>query len=152
MKNNTERNPSKLSKQKGEVAKLKVGRPRAYSPEELEIAIGEYYAYCIEFKVQQAVGSGAVVKVLKPRVPTMEGLYNYLDITRECWSNYGQQTDYSDIIKKTTEKIRGAKIDALINGEGNSTGLIFELKAREGWVDKQTVQHEGEIKVTLNLD
>jgi len=39
-----------------------------------------------------------------------------------------------------------------MNGEGNSTGLIFELKAREGWVDKQTVQHEGEIKITLNLD
>jgi hypothetical protein len=131
---------------------LKVGRPRAYSPEELQKEIEEYFSYCVLHTVQQAVGSGAVVKVLKPRVPTMEGLYNYLDITRECWSNYGQQAEYSDIIKKTTEKIRGAKIDALMNGEGNSTGIIFELKAREGWVDKQTVQHEGEINITLNLD
>jgi len=152
MKKNMERNPSKKALKKGEVAKLKIGRPRAYSPEELEQEVQSYYQYCLDFKIQQAVGSGAVVKVSKPRVPTMEGLINYLGITRECWSNYGQQADYSDIIKGHTEKIRAAKIDALMNGEGNSTGLIFELKAREGWVDKQTVQHEGEIKITLNLD
>jgi len=140
------------SKESPEPNKLTVGRPRAYLPEQLEAKIEEYYEYCYYFKVEQAVGNGAVVKVKKPRVPTMEGLYNFLGICKDTWSQYGQEKEYSDLIKNTSEKIKAAKIDALMNGEGNSTGLIFELKAREGWVDKQTVQHEGEITVTLNLD
>ena len=145
-------NPSRKSVESGKETKLQVGAPRSYMPEELEEKIKEYYEYCYYFKVEQAVASGAVIKVKKPRVTTMEGLYDFLDICKDTWSNYGQEKEYSDLIKKTTQKIRNRKIDAMMNGEGNTTALIFELKAREGWVDKQTVQHEGEVKITLNLD
>ena len=82
----------------------------------------------------------------------MGGLMNWLDIDRVTWHEYSQVKEYTNIIKKTENKIREAKEEALVNGQGSTIGLIFYLKAKEGWVDKQTVQHEGEIKVTLNLD
>ena len=37
-------------------------------------------------------------------------------------------------------------LDALINGEGNSTGLIFDLKANYGYTDKQLMGDGLEIK------
>ena len=44
-----------------------------------------------------------------------------------------------------------AKQIALLNGEGNTTGIIFDLKCNHGWKDKTTIEHEGEITVTMNL-
>lgn len=138
------------SKQSG--LQLKVGRPRAYMPDELESEIEQYFNYCLNYKEEQATAKGDIVDIKKPRIPTMGGLMNWLGIDRATWKDYGEQAEYSNIIKNTNTKVTEAKEDALVNGQGSTTGLIFYLKAKEGWVDKQTVQHEGEINITLNLD
>jgi hypothetical protein len=138
------------SKQSG--LQLKVGRPRAYMPDELQKEVEEYFSYCVNYKEEQATAKGDIVKINKPRIPTMGGLMNWLGIDRVTWKDYGEQLEYSNIIKNTNIKVSEAKEDALVNGQGSTTGLIFYLKAKEGWVDKQTVQHEGEINITLNLD
>jgi hypothetical protein len=145
-------NPSRKSVESGKETKLQVGRPRSYMPDELQQAIENYFQYCLNYTEQQATAKGDVVDVSKPRIPTMGGLMNFLDMDRITWHRYGEEKQYSNIIKKTDNKIREAKEEALVNGQGSTTGLIFYLKAKEGWVDKQTVQHEGEITVTLNLD
>jgi hypothetical protein len=145
-------NPSHKAVESGKATKLLKGRPRSYMPDELEDAIGAYFQHCLNYTEQQATAKGDVVDVNKPRIPTMGGLMNWLDMDRVTWHEYSQVKDYTNIIKKTDNKIREAKEEALVNGQGSTTGLIFYLKAKEGWVDKQTVQHEGEIKVTLNLD
>jgi hypothetical protein len=145
-------NPSRKSVESGKETKLQVGRPRSYMPDELQQAIENYFQYCLNYTEQQATAKGDVVDVSKPRIPTMGGLMNFLDMDRVTWHEYSQVKEYTNIIKKTDNKIREAKEEALVNGQGSTTGLIFYLKAKEGWVDKQTVQHEGEITVTLNLD
>jgi hypothetical protein len=145
-------NPSRKSVESGRETKLQVGRPRSYMPDELQQAIENYFQYCLNYTEQQATAKGDVVDVSKPRIPTMGGLMNFLDMDRVTWHEYGQVKEYTNIIKKTDNKIKEAKEEALVNGQGSTTGLIFYLKAKEGWVDKQTVQHEGEITVTLNLD
>lgn len=145
-------NPSRKSIESGKETKLQVGRPRSYMPDELEQSIEDYFQYCLKYKEQQATAKGDVVDVSKPRIPTMGGLMNFLDMDRVTWHEYSQVKEYTNIIKKTDNKIREAKEEALVNGQGSTTGLIFYLKAKEGWVDKQTVQHEGEVKITLNLD
>jgi hypothetical protein len=145
-------NPSRKSVESGKENKLQVGRPRSYMPDELEQSIEDYFQYCLKYKEQQATAKGDVVDVSKPRIPTMGGLMNFLDMDRVTWHEYSQVKEYTNIIKKTDNKIREAKEEALVNGQGSTTGLIFYLKAKEGWVDKQTVQHEGEVKITLNLD
>jgi hypothetical protein len=121
-------------------------------PDELQQSIEDYFQYCLNYTEQQATAKGDVVDVSKPRIPTMGGLMNFLDMDRVTWHEYSQVKEYTNIIKKTDNKIREAKEEALVNGQGSTTGLIFYLKAKEGWVDKQTVQHEGEVKITLNLD
>jgi hypothetical protein len=145
-------NPSRKSIESGKETKLQVGRPRSYMPDELQQSIEDYFQYCLNYTEQQATAKGDVVDVSKPRIPTMGGLMNFLDMDRVTWHEYSQVKEYTNIIKKTDNKIREAKEEALVNGQGSTTGLIFYLKAKEGWVDKQTVQHEGEVKITLNLD
>lgn len=140
-------NPSKKSG-----LALKVGKPRSYMPDELDKAVADYFGYCLDYTEQQATAKGDIVDVLKPRIPTMGGLMNWLEMDRATWHRYGEEKEYCNIVKKADNKIREAKEDALVNGQGSTTGLIFYLKAKEGWVDKQTVQHEGEINITLNLD
>lgn len=145
-------NPSRKALESGKVTKLNVGRPRSYMPDELEEAIEQYFQHCLNYTEEQATPKGSIVKVNKPRIPTMGGLMNWLDMDRVTWHEYSQAKEYTNIIKKTDNKIREAKEEALVNGQGSTTGLIFYLKAKEGWVDKQTINHEGEINVTLNLD
>ena len=139
-------NPSKESG-----LKLNSGKPRAYLPDELESEIEAYFKWCLAH-YEESASAGKIVRLQKPLVPSVGSLCNYLDICRDTLHNYEQQDEYSDIVKTTKAKIKEAIESALINGQGSTTGLIFYLKAKEGWVDKQTVQHEGEITVTLNLD
>lgn len=129
----------------------KRGQPRAYMPDELEAKIKEYFQFCLDH-YEEAASAGKVIRLKKPLVPSVGSLCNYLDICRDTLHNYGQQIDYSDIVKSAKDKIKEAIESALINGQGSTAGTIFYLKAKEGWVDKQTVQHEGEINITLNLD
>lgn len=138
------------SKQSG--LALKVGRPRSYMPDEIEREIQAYFQHCLDYTEEQATPKGEIVNINKPRIPTMGGLMNWLGIDRATWKDYGEQSEYSNIIKNTNTKITEAKEDALVNGQGSTTGLIFYLKAKEGWVDRQTIQHEGDINITLNLD
>lgn len=129
-----------------------VGRPRKYTPEELEAKIGEYFTKCEKHTVQVPTQKGDIVDVNKPRVPTIGGICIFLDITRETFNTWAEEELYSDIVKKAKDRLLLSKEDALVNGDGNTTGLIFYMKAKEGWKDKQTIEHEGSIDITLNLD
>lgn len=139
-------NPSKESG-----LKLNSGKPRAYLPNELEREIEAYFQWCLDH-YEESASAGKILKLKKPLIPSVGSLCNYLDICRDTLHNYEQEVEYSDIIKSAKAKIKEAIESALINGQGSTAGTIFYLKAKEGWVDKQTVQHEGEVKITLNLD
>jgi len=108
-------NPSRKSIESGKETKLQVGRPRSYMPDELEQSIEDYFQYCLDYKEQQATAKGDVVNVSKPRIPTMGGLMNFLDMDRVTWHEYSQVKEYTNIIKKTDNKIREAKEEALVN-------------------------------------
>lgn len=128
------------------------GRPRLYSPFELSAAIEDYFIKCSNHTVQVPTQKGDIVDVLKPRVPSVEGLCNHLSIHRDTWNAWGKEDLFSDIIKNASDKMKNSKVDALLNGDGNITGLIFYLKAKESWADKQTIEHQGDVNVTLKLD
>ena len=145
-------NPSHKAVESGKATKLQVGKPRSYMPDELEEAAEKYFEYCKNYKIEHPTGSGKVVTVIRPRVPDIGEFVEYLKISRTTLDNYEELPEYVGTIKRIRERIDGRKDSAMINGEGNTVGLIFDAKVNRGKIDKQTIQHEGEIKVTLNLD
>ena len=74
-----------------------------------------------------------------------------MQMDRNTLDEYNTRPEFSRTIKNIHEAIHDAKQIALLNGEGNTTGIIFDLKCNHGWKDKQTIEHEGEIIVTMNL-
>jgi hypothetical protein len=112
----------------------------------------DYITLCENQTVAQLSNKGEVVQVPTPRVPTLGRFCIFMGITDDSWSNYRERPEYFGTIKNIEKIIPSAKHDALVNGEGNTTGLIFDLKCNEGWKDKQIIEHEGEITVTLNLN
>lgn len=95
---------------------------------------------------------GGITDVPAPRIPTVGDFCEYLNIDRHTLAEYAEKEAYSATVKRIYARIEERKYNALINGEGNTTGLIFDLKCNHGWKDKQVIEHEGEVIVTLNLN
>ena len=128
------------------------GRPRKIeNPEELQQAFDEYMAHCANYTRTMMSNSGKLVDVPNPRVPTVGEFCRFIGMHRTTLYEYNQRNEFSDTIKRIEIEIHDAKQIALLNGEGNTTGIIFDLKCTHGWNDKTTIEHEGEITVTMNL-
>jgi hypothetical protein len=128
------------------------GRPRKIeSPEALQQAFDEYMAHCATFTKSVLSNSGKLVDVPTPRVPTVGEFCRFIKMERHTLDEYALREGFSATIKSIHAQIHDAKQIALLNGEGNTTGIIFDLKCNHGWKDKTTIEHEGEITVTMNL-
>ena len=124
-------------------------RGKYYTPEEVEAEWYNYLQKC-ENNLTEEPTAGKVVSVNKPKLPTIEGFCARLRIDTDTLLNYEKAAGYEayfGIVKSIKEQARQLKIDALQNGVGNTTGLIFYLKAREGWQDKQVIETSGTWKV-----
>lgn len=129
----------------------KGGRPFGsfkYTPEEIQQEWNNYIAYCEKYTVEHPTGSGKVVSVLKPRIPTIGEFVSILGTSYTQWQRYTSDNESYKEFKETVDfinhVIESKKVAALVNGEGNTTGLIFDLKANYKWSDKQTIEHTGD--------
>ena len=80
-------------------------------------------------------------------MPTIGEFIERLDICYYTWEKFTTEEshkEFKETVSKINEIIQNRKVAALLNGEGNTTGLIFDLKANYGWKDKQTVEHTGD--------
>lgn len=124
----------------------KMGRPKAFlEPSEIQSQWEVYKRKCDTHKVE-AVSAGKVKSVLKPRVYTLQKFQSEIGISRECWGDYRVDPDFSDTIKEIEAQVLGRKVEALTDGEGSTTGLIFDLRVNSGWQDKQVI--ESKVQVT----
>lgn len=129
-----------------------MARPRKIeSPEALQQAFDEYMAHCATFTKSVLSNSGKLVDVPTPRVPTVGEFCRFIKMERHTLDEYALREGFSATIKSIHAQIHDAKQIALLNGEGSTTGIIFDLKCNHGWKDKTTIEHEGEITVTMNL-
>lgn len=130
------------------------GRPRAYTPIQIQEEWNEYVDECKNHIVSHPTNSGKILKVNKPRVPTIGGFCYRLDITTQTWNNYGKVEGYEeffDTIKKINDIVKNLKLDALVNGEGNTTGLIFDLKANYGMKETQVQEMKWDsVKIKIH--
>jgi hypothetical protein len=128
-----------------------------HTAEEIREAWNVYISYCQDFKIEHPVNSGKILQVSKPRIPTIGEFCERAGIKYRTWKNYQEnkgssnpaiaKIEYPEELVETIafimDVIEGRKVAGLINGEGNTQGLIFDLKANYGYSDKQTIEHEG---------
>ncbi len=79
--------------------------------------------------------------------PSMLGLALFLDIHKDTLNEYAKDPKFSVSIKKARQKIEKYLETELYRGQGQVTGIIFNLKNNFGWVDKQETEHSGSISM-----
>ena len=141
------------------------GRPRAYTPQQLEKGIQDYFnSITITYPVYDSRkvgedGEGKPIYEQIPRLnnngkqiyktdyhehPSFTGLAIYLNVNKDTLTEYGNQADYSVTIKRAKQKIENYLEDHLYGN--NVTGIIFNLKNNYGWKDKQEI----DTTITIN--
>lgn len=118
------------------------GRPPKYeTPEQMQAAIDEYFAYC-DNRIQQVYSAKAegVIEVIDPEPYTMSGLAGALGMDRRSFLDYRKKDDFLPLIKAARRKVERDVERRLMEGKAQ-TGAIFNLKNNFGWVDKTEQEH-----------
>ncbi|HVU85562.1 MAG TPA: hypothetical protein VHC50_12015, partial [Puia sp.] len=92
-----------------------------------------------------------LVQVSKKIIYSLEGFCLFLDLSEDDLKKYEGNKNYRAVFKKIRYQVMCRKMEALVNGEGNIRGLIFDLKVNHG-IDPKQVREETDWKVTLNLN
>ena len=74
------------------------------------------------------------------RIPTIEMLGVHLGMGRKSILNYQGDSRFKKIITDAKDKITAFKVEAMLNGEGSTAGIIFDLKNNAGFKDKTEVE------------
>ena len=128
-------------------------RDKQFTVEELQQKWNDYLSYCQNFTVSLLNNKGGVTEVPKPRIPTVGGFCNYIGITSDTLENYEHTEGYEEYfgtVKSIKDFIKGYKVDSLVNGEGNTTGLIFDLKVNYG-MNEKTIIDANITSLPVNL-
>lgn len=122
------------------------GRPRKLDRYQIEQAWKEYKDKC-DTAIRYEVSAGKVLSVPSPKVYTLGAFLSYLKLSREAWGDYRTYDDdgISDTVKTIDDEILSRKEEALVNAEGSTTGVIFDLKCNHKWQDKQVIESKVEL-------
>jgi len=127
------------------------GRPISYTPEELYHGFTEYKANC-DSMVKYQASAGEVIAIPTPFVYTLEDFCQFINIHPDTLNHYGKNEEYSETVKKIRAEVFARKQRALVNAEGSTTGLIFDMKANYGINEKNYLELNGTMNInTGNL-
>lgn len=123
------------------------------SPEEMETAWEAFVAECDKGHEEQVASAGKVLKIRKRTIYTLERFQIKIGITRETWGKYKARAKYADTVKRIEEEVFARKKEAMLNLEGSTAGLIFDMKANYGINDKTIIDATvtGSYNVSLDL-
>ena len=131
------------------------GRPTCFKDEaELWNKFIDYLEYCDNFAKENATSSGKVVRTINRRIPTIGMFLVNCGVSIDWITEHKDDPNFSETIKQIIKIILARKKDALLNDEGSTTGIIFDLKCNENWIDKTIIDHQSmgeKINVTFNL-
>jgi hypothetical protein len=98
----------------------------------------EYLLKCRNHTEEVADRTGKVLTVKQPKIPTIKDFWCvHVGLSWAVWGEMLANETTAQTCQTIRDTLEGTVLDALINGEGNSTGLIFDLKANYGYTDKQ---------------
>jgi len=130
-----------------------MARPRTFeTAEELLKAFNEYIDHCDNATKDVLNNKGGLTTVPCPIIPTLGDFCHRIKMTTEALRLMEDRPELLATIKEMKETIAQRKAYHLLQGNGNTTGLIFDLKCNHGWKDKINIEHEGEITITMNLN
>jgi len=122
-----------------------IGRPMKFSEAaQIQNAWQEFKEKC-DSAICYEVSAGKVLPVPRPKIYTLGAFQVYLGMSRECWGDYKTYPAFSDTIRAIEDEILARKTDALVNAEGSTAGLKFDLMANYGWQEKQAIESKVEI-------
>lgn len=117
------------------------------SSKKLKIEFGQYLDSCKNHTIEVSDKNGNAITKKQPKIPTIKDFWCvHMGLAWDDWQQYLQQKTTTKTCQTIQDTLEGIVLDALINGEGNSTGLIFDLKANYGYTDKQLNGDGFEIK------
>lgn len=128
-------------------ARTKHGRDKLFaSSDALWEACCEYFEWVEENplwenKVAQFQGGVVDMPVAKMRAMTISGLCIFLDITRETWSQWRKQDDFSDIVTRAEEVIYSQKFAGAAADLLNANIIARDL----GLADKSSVDNTHRV-------
>lgn len=131
------------------------GRKKKFTPKQLEELANEYFQWCIDNPMYEAVlhsKTGELISVPKLRAFTEMGFCVYAGMsTSSFYEQYAKDKDFLDIVTRIREIIRTQKFEGAAAGFLNANIIARDLGLR----DKQDIDHtnNGEsFKVTVNID
>jgi hypothetical protein len=98
------------------------GQPPRYTPESLEEKLTEYLEHCRKTGEPVLITSFSI----------------YINVDRSTLYEYSTKDEYSHVIKRLEDEAEDFASRCLFNGK-NPAGVIFYLKNKHGWTDKQEV-------------
>ena len=93
-----------------------------------------------------------LIEVPKPKIYCFERFCCSIGIGEDELKEYEDNKNYKATFKDIRFAVLARKLEALVNGEGSTSGLIFDLKANYGiFPQKLKKEENGVMEVTLNL-
>src|SRR5579885_3621796 len=115
--------------------------PFKLQPAGINALWADYRRHCDEH-VDTKLYRGKLVPVPKKLVYSLEGFCLFASIAERDLQKYEKDKNYKRVIKQIRHEALCRKLDALINGEGCTRGLLFDLKMNHGMDGKHVKANE----------
>ncbi|HWB27159.1 MAG TPA: terminase small subunit [Chitinophagaceae bacterium] len=124
--------------------------PYKMQPADVQAKFEEYRRQCDD-NIETVRYRDKLVQVPRKIIYTLEGFCLFAGIGEDDLEKFEKNKNYRVIFKNIRYMVMCRKMHALVNGEGNTRGLIFDLKVNHG-IDPKQAREETGWKVTLNLN
>jgi len=112
----------------------------------------QYKKQCDEHTTEQRYRS-EILTLKKPKIYLMEVFCCLVGLDEDDLGKLRKNRNYKKTIKQIEYAVLARKLDALVNGEGCASGLIFDLKANHGLHVKRANKalEDQHWDITMNL-
>jgi len=126
--------------------------PYRLQPAQLLEKFEQYRKQCNEHTIEQRYRNEAVT-IKKPKIYLLEVFCCLAGIDEDELEKLRKNRNYKRVIKQIEFAVLARKLDALVNGEGSASGLIFDLKANHGLHVKKANKalEDQHWDITMNL-
>lgn len=105
----------------------KVGRPRAYTPEALEVKFEEYAKWVKANPVYiNKVSAGEIIAVPTQRPLTLVGFCQFAKISRQNFYEYESREEFSDLLTHVRVAIEADQLEGALCGQYDS-GIVARV-------------------------
>ena len=82
----------------------------------------------------------------------MSGLAYALGMDRTTLINYGHRDEFFNTVKRARDRVTAEYERRLLKSGTPTIGLIFALKNNAGWVDKQEIDVNSQVSLSVKDD